>query len=352
MSEKKVQRIQWLDVLRGIAILLVVAFHFTTRYQDKYPSNAFADTVLFQVWFGWIGVHLFFMISGFIIYLTIQKKKGPADFLVARLSRLMPPYWTAIVLILLIEYLHAYVFTVPNRNDFVTTVFNFIMVPDIFKMRYLDNAFWSLFVEIKFYLAFAVLWQAVNMKTRAAFYGSYAFILAAATVHNFVHHLPLGDNFHYFLIFWTGIAACKVLRENMTLPEYSLVTFLTTASTLGFYTDGLELLVGLPVFALLFVVSEAFFVEYAFAARLFSPLALIGRVSYSFYLLHQPVGYILLGTFAAMAFNHNLAVVSAATVCFFVALLGFGLVERLDKPIAAYIMNRINCRKANIATYP
>jgi hypothetical protein len=65
-------------------------------YEDKYPVNALGDALSVKVIFGWIGVHLFFMINGFIIYLTILAKRGATDFLVARLSRLLPPYWSAV----------------------------------------------------------------------------------------------------------------------------------------------------------------------------------------------------------------------------------------------------------------
>ena len=80
MRLRKETRIQWLDVLRGLAILLVILFHFTYVYAKIYPMNAFTNAPIFQVSFGWIGVYLFFMISGYIIYLTIQNKSGIFDF--------------------------------------------------------------------------------------------------------------------------------------------------------------------------------------------------------------------------------------------------------------------------------
>jgi peptidoglycan/LPS O-acetylase OafA/YrhL len=350
--KKKEDRIQWLDVLRGVAILLVLAFHFTVRYGQKYPMNSFRDAPLFQVRFGWIGVYLFFMISGFIIYQTIQNKKGPTDFLVARLSRLMPPYWTAILSILILEYLHADIFHLPVRNDLMTTILNVFMVPDIFHARFLDGAFWSLFVEIKFYVLFAFLWHFVSMKKKKTFYISYAVLLVFATIHNYLYRFPLGENFNYFLIFWLGIASFKVLKEDMFAVEYIIVTFVATISTLGFYKEGAELLIGIPVFALLFVAADGFFKAFPKISLLFLPFSILGRISYSCYLVHQPIGYLVLGFFSLFLLSYNMAILFALLITFGIAGLGFLYVERLDKPIALFLMRQLEHHGKKLKLYP
>src|SRR5690348_11798154 len=86
-------RLAEVDALRGVAVLMVVAFHYTTRLGELFPAAAWGD---FR--FGEYGVHLFFVISGFVIIMTLDRSERPADFLVARFSRLYPAYWTAIVL--------------------------------------------------------------------------------------------------------------------------------------------------------------------------------------------------------------------------------------------------------------
>jgi peptidoglycan/LPS O-acetylase OafA/YrhL len=341
MTSRPVNRIIWLDLLRGAAILMVLLFHFTVRYPQKYPGHALEGGALFSVGFGWIGVHLFFMISGFIIYHTIQNKKGPLDFLAARLSRLVPPYWVAIVAILLLEYVHAAVFSEPNRNAIADTVFNFAMIPDIFDKRFLDGAFWSLYVEVKFYVLFALLWSLIDMRKRFFFYLSFLAIFSMAAVHFFVFKFPMGDNFYYFLIFWAGIGAYKVMREDLSIWEFLIIIILTTAGTIGVYKDGNELLIGIPVFSLLFLVAERVEKSFPAAIRLLSPCAYLGRISYSCYLLHQPVGYVVLGALSAAAFGYNTALALAVAACALAAFIGFTFVERLDKPIAKRIMARI-----------
>ena len=82
-------RIAFLDGLRGIAILLVVFYHAYTRWSDIVPYGArYAHFPVAQL--GWLGVELFFMISGFVIYMTLEKCRSFGEFLYRRWLRLFP----------------------------------------------------------------------------------------------------------------------------------------------------------------------------------------------------------------------------------------------------------------------
>lgn len=326
-------RLLWLDVLRGLAILMVVLFHFTVRYAEKHPLYTYPEPAAIRIHFGWIGVHLFFMISGFIIYMTIQKKQGPVHFLTARLSRLVPPYWAAIALVLGLASLYRSTMGDDQSASVAVILANLAMVPDLLHYESLDGAYWSLYVELKFYVIFATIWAFFDLKSRRNFFFSFGLILAVTILHNNFHPILFGQEIGYFPIFWTGIAAYKLLHEGLSLWIYAAIASVTTASTLGYYSAGPELLVGIPVFALLFAIAENVFAAHPPIERLLSPLATLGRVSYSYYLVHQPIGYLVLGLLAVTALNFNLAIVVAMLTCFMFALLGFTFVEQLDKPI-------------------
>src|ERR1043166_3463819 len=98
-------RIGAVDALRGVAALAVVLYHYTQRYGElaehgktdaafagQYPSTG---TVWFHVPWGHFGVQLFFMISGFVILMTVMKVRSVGEFAVLRLARLYPAYWVA-----------------------------------------------------------------------------------------------------------------------------------------------------------------------------------------------------------------------------------------------------------------
>ena len=70
-------------------------FHFTTRFTELYPASGAS---VLAVPYGYFGVNLFFIISGFVIFMTLQRTERPMDFVVSRFSRLFPSYWAAIIL--------------------------------------------------------------------------------------------------------------------------------------------------------------------------------------------------------------------------------------------------------------
>jgi peptidoglycan/LPS O-acetylase OafA/YrhL len=97
-----------LDGLRGIAILLVVGFHYfyinaaPFNRTDIYPyGNAFVEWPVFQ--YGILGVPLFFIISGFVIALTLDGCSSPIEFAVRRFARLWPAliFWSIITFLVL-----------------------------------------------------------------------------------------------------------------------------------------------------------------------------------------------------------------------------------------------------------
>ena len=88
-------RLLELDALRGIAAFAVLLFHYTTRYDQLYTQPG---PPLFYFPYGYFGVNLFFMISGFVIFMTLNKTRYAVDFIVSRFSRLFPAYWVAIAL--------------------------------------------------------------------------------------------------------------------------------------------------------------------------------------------------------------------------------------------------------------
>ena len=84
MSESQSsERLESVDALRGIAAVAVVLFHFTTRYDQLFIHR---EPLGFSVPWGHLGVNLFFMISGFVIFMTLDKTRRPADFVVSRFS--------------------------------------------------------------------------------------------------------------------------------------------------------------------------------------------------------------------------------------------------------------------------
>lgn len=144
------RRLGQLDALRGLAALLVVGFHYTTRYQDLYGHTS---APLLSLPWGHYGVNLFFMISGFVIFMTLERTRRPMDFVVSRFSRLYPAYWGALLLTFALTHLLG----LPGKEvGWPTLLANVTMLQELAGVAHVDGVYWTLTVELLFY-AWALL---------------------------------------------------------------------------------------------------------------------------------------------------------------------------------------------------
>ena len=148
------RRINELDLLRFIAAMAVVIYHYVFRAQATEGLSQLSFPLL-EWWakFGFFGVHLFFIISGFVILMSAEKG-GLRHFIMSRVTRLYPAFWiccTATYLI--IVWNGAPLFNVTLREYFI----NMTMLSGFVGVDSVDGVYWTLFVEIKFYGLIALL---------------------------------------------------------------------------------------------------------------------------------------------------------------------------------------------------
>ncbi len=124
-----------------------MAYHFAYGYGQSTPlPSPLVQAILMH---GYLGVQLFFIISGFVI-LWSAAGRTPAAFVRARLLRLYPEYWIAVVVSTLV-----FSAIVPGHFRPLPTseiLRNFTMVPQYLGARFVDGVYWTLGVEIKFYV--------------------------------------------------------------------------------------------------------------------------------------------------------------------------------------------------------
>jgi peptidoglycan/LPS O-acetylase OafA/YrhL len=102
--------------------------------------------------FGYLGVNLFFMISGFVI-LWSSLHRSAGEFALSRIARLYPSFWLCVLMTTLV--LNG---TGAEHISLRTFALNLTMVPGVLGVPYVDGVYWTLFAELKFYvLVFAVL---------------------------------------------------------------------------------------------------------------------------------------------------------------------------------------------------
>ena len=161
------KRIDILDSFRFLAIISVMLYHYTCRWTSPdfngnlYPYGKFYKHA-FQV--GYLGVEFFFIISGFVISYTLENTTGLSAFFKNRLIRLFPPmlFWSLITFAvfafldttLLFPQTHQVknlLFSLTFINPFIGSI---IFKTDLY---WLNGSYWSLWVEIQFYVIAAFL---------------------------------------------------------------------------------------------------------------------------------------------------------------------------------------------------
>ena len=143
MSENK---LLFADTLRGLAALAVVISH-TLIFSGVSAS------------LGQFGVGLFFIISGFVIPLSLDRydRKG---FVISRLFRIYPTYWAAFSITVAVAYLQG------RTYPLIELVQYYLIIRDLFGPAALDPIIWTLLIETKFYFLCFVLMPLFVSKSR------------------------------------------------------------------------------------------------------------------------------------------------------------------------------------------
>ncbi|MGI5272033.1 acyltransferase family protein [Nonomuraea sp. CA-218870] len=150
-------RLAELDLLRFIAALAVLAFHYLVAYASVWgerPAELFPALAPIAG-LGILGVELFFIISGFVILMTIWGR-GVGSFARSRLVRLYPAYWLSLLAVVGVYGLTSAKALDPklSAGDYLV---NATMFQRLFKIGDASGVYWSLWAELRFYLLITIL---------------------------------------------------------------------------------------------------------------------------------------------------------------------------------------------------
>jgi peptidoglycan/LPS O-acetylase OafA/YrhL len=280
-------RLLQLDGLRGIAALSVVLFHYTTRFDLTFKHS---EAMALSFPYGHLGVQLFFVISGFVIFMTLEHSKAPLDFLVSRISRLFPTYWTAVLMTWGLLALMALPGFQPSWTQVIA---NFSMTHELFGIESIDGVYWSLEIELIFYVWMLLLWVVGWLKRPVPVFcvwvigAMLARFGATATgiwVPYGISHVLL---FNWIAWFALGIAAYLRYRDGRATRGTILLACLALASIAT--TDGDLNLLPLGVVFLGAVVLASMSKA---SALDWTPLVWLGAISYPLYLVHDKIGWL------------------------------------------------------------
>lgn len=296
MNENKKERILVLDGLRGLAIILVLLFHGYYIWYDHYPyGRLYGNNILFK--YGSLGVQLFFLISGFVILLSVEKTSGFLKFLKNRWVRLFP----SMLICSLIIYFTAYFFyerplgipplksTVPGiifiNNSVLEMVFSTDFPP-------LELSFWSLFVEVKFYVIFGLLYFLFNRNI--ALIGIFVIYLSALVLQLLCFigffketswmKIYIGSFIHFG---WFVAGAITYIYFRNREKKHLWMIIFTTFCSLLYVIRFQDLVMLVYLIAVTLVFYLAIFWKRLRAVFSMSFLKFVGFISYPLYLLHE-----------------------------------------------------------------
>lgn len=276
-------RLRELDALRGLAAVSVMIFHYTTIFPDFFPENRNVG-VRFEA--GGYGVFLFFGISGFVISRTLEATTGLADFTAKRFARLFPAYWAAILLTTLIVQFSD---TSLLRSQLVTVLVNFTMLQDFLLFPAVDGVYWTLSVELAFYLCAALAWLA---KGKVQFEHLLMAWMAAGTLAFAGDALPyrlqmlvVAQHSSFFVI---GMLTYRTWAGKRRYRE-QLVYFAMAVTAAGIVGGIAYVIAALSIQLTLWMAATG-----RLSALTHPTLLYLGALSYPLYLIHHHIGFVML----------------------------------------------------------
>ncbi|MET0423113.1 MAG: acyltransferase [Actinoplanes sp.] len=341
-------RVVALDGLRLLAALMVAVFHYAGRTPSVEkiwsvkPAEAF-PTLHLAAQYGWLGVELFFLISGFVIGLSAWGRPVGA-FARSRVVRLFPAYWPAVLLTTLVVTIWP---TVVEPKGVSDMLINLTMLHQPFGVPSVDGVYWTLWSELRFYLLFSiVVWFGLTER-RVLLFGWGWLIASAFTYASRENLLVVVFQPNFAPLFVAGLGFALIHRFGSSLRAWGLViaSFLIAQHhmvgrvALEARTDILAPLSARPAL----IVLAGFFALLAVIALgwtkrvRWSWLTTAGLLTYPFYLIHEQIGWTIIH---AVHDRAPRPVVFMGTLTFM--LLAAWLLHLLiERPVANFLRRRL-----------
>lgn len=333
-------RLTELDALRGIGALCVLIFHYSTRFHELFPQ---ASHVPFSFPGGNYRVLLFFTISGFAIFFTLERIRTVADFVVNRFARLYPAYLVAMLCTLSIEYLaHATKLLIGPKAILVnfTMLQGFAFIPEV------DGAYWTLTVEIAFYVCMIALWRFAGLRRLEPM---LALWLAVRWLYWMWPDMPeriiMVMVLRYLPFFVIGMLSYRVWAGRRTWRQQAPYAAMALASVATMETWDVTIV------AIVLLASFAALIRGHLRFLAIRPLIWLGGISYSFYLIHQHVGFIVMLEVAKAGYSPWIGFAAAFLVALVLGTIINRVVERpAGEAILAWWKRRRQRRQTIVAT--
>jgi len=308
------QKVLFADQLRALAVFFVVLAHYfgvfwydpsMLNYTNVAPYNidrtvpslvAFINnpSILPHRNWGPLGVNIFFLISGFVIPISLERYNW-RQFAIQRFLRLYPTYFVAFMFVTMMLLISAYYF----GNTFlynIQTIFTHSIIGgrELMGISSIDTVVWTLEVELKFYILSALFIILFHKKSL------YIFMIPVVLSLVIYYFLPTYFTFIHVVYMYIGTVFYYHFKENIgTLVAMSMIAIIFLLFSLLYLALGKDVfpqahlyqmvmngIYALVIFTLSYIFREKF--------KHHKYLAFISGISYPFYVIHSVSGYIIM----------------------------------------------------------
>jgi peptidoglycan/LPS O-acetylase OafA/YrhL len=335
---KKKNYFNEIDILRAFSVILIFLYHY--------------DNKLFKL--GYLGVDIFFVISGFVITLTLKDLKSFSlndlkNFYLRRIKRLYPALIFCVVLTTIFYLFFGFLFQGNNIKDSIissllgySNFFFHYQSKDYFQQDFLNpfDHIWSLSVEIQFYILYSILLILIYK----FFKKNLLYIFFILTFASFVYFISLKDNLFFYNTaarFWEfgiGIIIFYLYKNNFNKKGFFyfilfyLIVFLLSYDFI-INNQKLEIISCLTLITFVIFSLRNISIK-KFSLFKINFISYLGKISYSFYLFHFPVLY-----FLDLYFPNNYILVSSFLLTFLLSTFSYFYIENYFRYKKLYFLD-------------
>lgn len=306
-ARKPPVRFYEIDLLRFLAAFSVVLYHYTYRgyATNKYSPIPFLEIGRFTR-YGHLGVELFFIISGYVVLLSVQGKTL-RQFFISRIIRLYPAFWAACTLTFVVKLIWGTSVTDTHMSPLLKATLpqyacNMTMLQGFLGVESIDGAYWSLTTEITFYFLISLVISYNLMRhidLCLALWLAYVALPSSMQLGTTFNLLLFSGSAPYFI---AGMLFYLLQKpEGRTWQRYVLL-FLSYLLSLrmaigqanasaAYYHEPFSWLVSVSIITLFFIVFLSIIFKKINLSRS-KWLMWLGALTYPLYLLHSDIGFI------------------------------------------------------------
>ena len=335
-------RFAFADGLRGLAAMWVILFHMSEGRHLEVLRAEISAIYKYIFSAGHLGVPIFFVLSGFVMAYTTRNEiinlTTATKFVVRRLVRLTPAYYFSIFLLLALLFVKSKTVEAANwAVDPWVLVAHLFFLQGILRMESLNPVYWTLCVEVQFYIAFAALLLCADKcAAYPAFESSREIFLLSSAMLALLWPLGVikdpiwaGGFLPHWYTFMLGVLTWMVLDERRKITTIFSILYISFVLLLSFY---LNMWFGFiaAITALALILSGW---TGSLGSWLSSPsVQALGLISYSLYLLHNPLTgavFRITGKIVAPGLTYEvIGMTLTIAICLFFSWVAYVFIER------------------------